>query len=171
MYYAIKETGYVSLFPYFDLGSDLSGALYAVGCRKDKRPMPEQGYAVKIGKYGYRLSSDNVFMARNEAIYVSKGQECLLLKAVARGKVTVWQKVEKIFESSLYLPYDEIRNDGVVLEKAMDIRNSFQFFGFVKNIADKIKNELEKKVLPKLTSFLEEEALNFEHIEPEIIES
>lgn len=171
MYYAIKESGYVSLFPFVDLGNDLSGALYAVGCRKDKRPISTQGYAVKIGKYGYRLRSDNVFMARNEAIYISKGQECLLLKAVARGKVTVWEKVEKIFESSLYLPYDEIRNDGVVLEKAMDIRNSFQFFGFVKNIADKIKNELEKKVLPKLTSFLEEETLNFEHIEPEIIES
>ena len=166
--YAIPEKGFVSLWPYVDLGDDKAIALYYAGCRKDKLPTAAYGYAVvipDITKDGVRanatrLRSGWLPYARAEAIALAQGRPATLMKAVGRGLVTVWERVESIqamtdAQAESIVLAKEIRKDGELVEK-MNPRNGNALSLFTNNLATTVTHDLSKKMRRPLRKYVED---------------
>lgn len=166
--FAIPERGFVSLWPYADLGHDKAVALYSVGCRKDKLPVAVKGYAVVIANptpggaqaVVRRLKSYWASNARMEAIHAAQGRPAVLLKAIGRGRVMVWERIESIQamtddQAEPIAQAKQIRPDGELIEKA-NPRNVTAISQFTNNLATTVTHELSKAVRKPLKQFVTE---------------
>ena len=158
--YARPVDGYVALWPHVDLGADYAKALYAVGCRKDRRPTVAKGFAVLVADFKgaqgrpQRLKSSDLVWARAEAVERAEGRPATLFRAVARGKVTVWRKIEMI--GSVYTRGGRlVRSDGTLATKAFSPRVKTSLAEFTERLSTTVTHDLSKAIKPLLKERLE----------------
>lgn len=165
--FAVPQSGFALLWPYMDLGNDKAVAMYSVGCRKDNLPMAAYGYALSISTItpsgvridSQRLKSQWLVNAREEAINRAQGRTATLFKAVARGRLTVWERIEQLVDARALTDdartmAKEIRSDGVLIEKA-NPRNAVTLAQFSNRLATTVTYELQKMVKAPLRQYVE----------------
>lgn len=179
--FATPQTGFVSLWPYADFGGNVAAALYAAGCRKDKLPTKAHGYAVRMrvsAPGGVRwvarqLRSNWISNARIEGMYYAQGRPFELFKAVGRGRVTIWRRVESFFASED--PDDgitkEVSEVGDLIEKA-NPRNTTALAQFANKLAHTVTHDLAQVVKQPIKEYIEEmmgyfPGQRFEDLKPE----
>ncbi len=164
--HAVPLSGYVSLWPFLDLGNDKASALYAVGCRQWRMPLAAYGYAMRIegaskaGEDTRRLRATTLPLARLEALDKAKGRPVTLLRAVAKGTVTVWKRVEalSLMNTSIADQLEEvceIRKDGTLIAKDYNPRVNASLTGLVNRMSKTVTHELSGMVQPLLKQAME----------------
>jgi len=172
--FSIPATGYASLWPRIDLGTDLAKAYYAIGVRSDLRVTSAKGYALSISTPANggapqavqtppeRLSASTLLLARLEAVHKAQGRPCTLYRAVGRARLTLWQAIERI-ELLHWSQGDrlddalEIRNDGTLIEKVLNPRIALNIGKLAEKLATTVTHDLSGQILPIL-----EDELTFE---------
>jgi len=166
--YSIPAKGYFALWPYIDLGNDRAVALYAVGCRSYSRPTAAYGFTFSIGGMEKSagisprmLSSGTLPSARLEAMHRASNRPIVIYQAEARGRITVWRRVEHIslIEDKIAdgIPEAlEIRVDGTAISKEYNPRINTSLSELARRLSRTVTNQLSGTVLPRLRSALRE---------------
>jgi SPP1 gp7 family putative phage head morphogenesis protein len=172
-------TGYASLWPRIDLGTDLAKAYYAIGVRSDLRATSAKGYALSISPPANggapqavqtppeRLSASTLLLARLEAVHKAQGRPCTLYRAVGRGRLTLWEAIERIellhwSQGDRLDDASEIRNDGTLIEKVLNPRIALNIGKLAEKLATTVTHDLSGQILPMLRDDLAEQAELFE---------
>lgn len=101
-----------------------------------------------------RLQSADLVLARLEAVELAGGRPATLLRAMARGKVTVWRKMEAI-RPGFVDGSREIRADGTLAEKAFNPRVNTSLSEFTNRLATTVTHDLSKAIKPLLKDQME----------------
>jgi SPP1 gp7 family putative phage head morphogenesis protein len=158
-----KEDGYASLFPHVDFGNDLALALYRVGIRASHSPVAVSGYGMIIvnSRECKMLTSYSINGARIEAIKTSGGKPFVLTRAIARGKVTLHERLESVHFVSLSVlnKLDEVKliaPNGVLLEKAKDIFDKKDIRTISNTLAGRLRGVDKKFIKPHMDKLLKQ---------------
>jgi len=157
--YSSEERGYVTLFPFVDIGQDLALALYRIGVRSDHTIMKAGGWGM-IMEHGERrhLMSETEEQARVEAARAAFAGPVLLVRAVTRGRVMLYEKVERIEllspAAAAGRPLRLVASNGVLVEKALNLRNAADFKALTGQLAGQLRHVDREVLRPKLEEML-----------------
>lgn len=164
--YSRKASGYVTLWPYYDFGNEIAVALYASGIRVSPSIAKANGYAVRVEtdtpdgaiRSSQLLKSQWLNNARIEAMDIARGRSFELYKAVARGNVTVWERLESlVVAKGPRLTSDgfvEISRDGLIKAKP-NIRSATGIAEFASNLARTVTHDMSKMVKQPLKDYID----------------
>jgi hypothetical protein len=157
--YSSEERGYVTLFPFVDIGQDLALALYRIGLRSDHTITKAGGWGM-IMEHGERrhLMSETEEQARVEAARAAFTGPVLLVRAVTRGRVMLYEKVERIEllspAAAAGRPLRLVASNGVLVEKALNLRNAADFKALTGQLAGQLRHVDREVLRPKLEEML-----------------
>lgn len=170
--YATPAGGYASLFPPVDLGYNLAAALYAAGIRATTVQKVRTEFALKLATgQGVRTASATVEQARVEAVRAAQGGPVEVFEAVARGRVTVYRRLEVVE----VLPVVEaagkgeallIAPTGAMVEKALNLRLPVDLRVFIKRMAGSLSEIDRVTALPEVKKAIEALDYNWASISP-----
>ncbi len=162
--YSRPDSGFMSLEPVADLGSDAAVALWKAGIRKDDQIRMARGLAMLIlspsGPVAVRINGGDSQTARQQALKALPSGEVVLLEAVYRGRFTVFRRLETI---TAMLAGEAAKDDslmmvspvGVLIEKSLSPADPVD----AKIISSRLAGQLrfaEREVLaPKLKKYLQ----------------
>lgn len=166
--YSIPVSGYVALWPYVNLGKDKAIALYSVGCRTTAMPLQACGFAISfntntakaITDQPRRLMATTLLTARVEALAKANGRPAVLLKAIAIGRTTVWERMEVIAyldntQAEKLDDSSEISFNGTIIEKAFNPRVNTSLSTMISNLSKTVTHDMSKIMKPALKETLE----------------
>lgn len=159
--YSIPTEGFVTLFPHLDLGDDVAVALYHIGA-KPGEIQKSFGYGLIVStgeRVVFSASTDE--QARSVAVKEAMCRPVELVRRVARGNVTLFQRIERI---SLMSQYEASRCDeallvapnGVLIEKASNMYDAVDLKAVSNKLVGQLRWADRKYIKPQLDKMLDQ---------------
>jgi SPP1 gp7 family putative phage head morphogenesis protein len=160
--YSRPEAGYASLWPAVELGDDLALAMYRVGVRSaDMYTTAAYGFGMTVTakRRPVRVEATTVEQARAIAIKAAVDGPVDLYRAVARGKVTLYERLERIevisaARASMVDEFDLVAPNGVLLEKKLNPSLSSDLRVLSERLGGQLRTLDWQFLKPKLEKFL-----------------
>ena len=159
--YSTPQVGFVTLFPHVDAGHDVAVALHRIGARPNA-VQKALGYGMIVST-GDRvvIHADNDEKARAVAAKEAMSRPVVLVKAVARGRTTLYQRMERIelmpvWQATNLDDVFLVSPNGVLVEKAANMYDAVDFKAVSKKMIGQLRWADRKYIKPQLDKMLEQ---------------
>lgn len=151
--HADPAAGFLTLHPMRDMGCDLAVAHYCVGGRvaRPLSPVHAWGIVDNAGR-GRRLTARGITAARREA--AAHGLPVTLCRAVGRGVVTLWERVERLHDDAACPRSQLVAPTGVLVVKAVDPVRLQDSKALSRQLAGALREIDRARLAPALTEYV-----------------